>query len=84
MNGMMKMADAQNVYIPAHGKAVFEPGGYHMMLVNINKPIKPGDIVPITLHFQGDHSLMVKAQVKSQEDDDSSSPVATSMPKMKM
>jgi len=79
VNAMMIMADAENIHIPARGKVILQPDGLHMMLVNFKKPVKKGDIVPITLHFQGGSAMMVNAQVKSQEEEDSSS-----KPKMKM
>ena len=39
--------------LPA-GKAVtFEPGGYHFMLVDLKRPLKAGDTVPVTLVIEG-------------------------------
>ena len=49
------------------------------MLIGLKKPVNKGDIVPITLHFQDGSVIVVNAQVKIQQEDDSSS-----MPGMKM
>jgi len=79
MNGMMKMTMIPNLHIPAQGKAELSPGGFHIMLINLKKPVNKGDIVPITLHFQDGSVIVVDAQAKSQQEEDPSS-----MPGMKM
>jgi hypothetical protein len=66
MNGMMHMAMASHLNIPAQGNAALQPGGFHIMLINLKKPLHKGDIVPITLHFQGGGSIMVNADVRDQ------------------
>jgi len=78
-DGMMKMAMADSVAVPAQDKLILKPGGFHIMLINLKKALNKGDIVPITLHFQDGSSIIVKAEVKGQEADDSSS-----MPGMQM
>ncbi len=46
--GMMHMQAVESVALPA-GKAVtLAPGGYHVMLVGLAKPLKAGDKVPLT------------------------------------
>lgn len=66
MNGMMNMAMVSNVRIPALGRVVLKPGGFHIMLINLKKPVNKGDIVPITLHFQDGGSIMVMGNVRDQ------------------
>ena len=66
MNGMMHMAMMPNVRIPAMGKVTLKPGGVHIMLINLKKPVNKGDIIPITLHFQDGGSIMVNADVRDQ------------------
>jgi len=70
-NGMMNMAMVSNVHIPAMGKITLQPGGFHIMLINLKKPVNKRDIIPITLHFQDGSSIMVNAVVKIEEADDS-------------
>jgi len=78
-NGMMKMAMAAQLPIPAQGKVSLQPGGFHIMLINLKRAVNNGDIVPITLHFQDGSSIVVNARAKMQEADASSN-----MPGMKM
>lgn len=50
--GMMKMRAVDRIALPA-GKAVeLKPGGYHVMLMDLAKPLKEGDSVPLKLTFQ--------------------------------
>ena len=37
MNGMMKMAMVSNMHVPALGKVILQPGGFHIMLINLKK-----------------------------------------------
>jgi copper(I)-binding protein len=67
MNGMMHMAMAASLHIPALGKVSLRPGAYHIMLIDLKKPVNKGDTVPITLHFQDGSAIIVNAQVKPQE-----------------
>jgi len=66
MNGMMNMTMVSNVHIPPQGKVTLKPGGFHIMLINLKKPVNKGDIVPITLHFQDEGSIIVNADVRDQ------------------
>ncbi len=66
MNGMMNMAMAANVHVPAQGKVTLQPGGFHIMLINLKKPLNKGDIIPITLHFQDGSNITVNADVRGQ------------------
>jgi copper(I)-binding protein len=51
----MTMVDALTV--PAHGKAVLAPAGYHLMLMQASAPVKPGDTVKLTLTFTDGSTL---------------------------
>ena len=64
-NGMMHMAMAANIHIPALGKVSLKPGGFHIMLINLKKSVNLGDIVPITLHFQDGSDIVVNAKASS-------------------
>lgn len=66
---VMKMREVPAIELPA-GKAVdLKPGGYHVMLMDLPKPVKEGDTVPLTLVFEGQdgkrESLEVKAQARA-------------------
>jgi len=49
--GAMAMAQVQEVPIPAHADAVLEPGGYHIMLIELAEPLGQGQEIEVTLEF---------------------------------
>jgi len=49
---VMKMRQVPGVDVPANGRVVLKPGGAHLMFVNIKRPIKQGENVPVTLEFE--------------------------------
>lgn len=49
---VMKMRQVEGISLVA-GKAVeLKPGGYHVMLMDLNGQVKAGDMVPLTLEFE--------------------------------
>jgi len=65
---VMKMRAVPGVDLPA-GKAVdLKPGGYHVMLMDLKRPLKEGDNVEVTLTIEGKdqkrETLVVKAPVR--------------------
>jgi copper(I)-binding protein len=69
---VMKMRAIAGLDLPA-GKAVdLKPGGYHVMLMDLKKELKPGEIVPVTLMVEGAdkkrETLEVKATVRPLSD----------------
>jgi len=61
--GVMSMSRVDEIPIPAHGDAVLEPGGYHIMLINLLKPLTAGMDVEITLEFLNAGSQTITAAV---------------------
>ncbi len=53
------MVAVTHIDVPARGSATLAPGGYHIMLSHATRPIKPGDKVPLTLHFGTGSALQV-------------------------
>lgn len=52
-NGVMKMRPLDKGLAIEPGKTVkLAPGGYHLMLLDLRKPFKQGDKVPVTLEFE--------------------------------
>lgn len=51
-NGMMKMRQLDSLALPAKQEIVLGAGGDHLMLINLKKPLKAGDVVPLTLTVQ--------------------------------
>lgn len=63
-DGMMKMQKVDGADIPAGGTLAFAPGGYHLMLMGLKKPLADGERFPLTLHFQkaGDVKVDIAVQ----------------------
>lgn len=60
-NGMMKMQQVKYIEIPAHSTVELKPGGLHVMLLGLNKKLKPQDkIDAITLNFSDKSSIILK------------------------
>ena len=50
--------------IPAEGQVVLEPGGYHIMLIGLKKPLQPGDRFTLMLHFEHSDPINVEVEVR--------------------
>ena len=65
----MKMSAVDRVDLPAGKTVKLEPGGYHLMLVDLKQGLKAGDSVPLTLTFESNdktrQTLEIKAAVRS-------------------
>lgn len=59
-NGMSHMSPVRRITLPPRTAVKLAPGGYHLMLMHATHPVKPGDTVPITLHFANGSGLLVK------------------------
>ncbi len=55
--GVSRMTMVDALTVPAHGKAVLAPAGYHLMLMRAKAPVKPGDTVQLTLEFTDGSTL---------------------------
>lgn len=51
-NGMMKMRMLEMLDLPAGKLVKLEPGGFHLMLVDLKKPLKAGENIEIVLTFK--------------------------------
>ncbi len=51
-NGVMKMFPVDGVELPAGKPVKLAPGGYHVMLMDLQKPLNAGDKVPLKLTFE--------------------------------
>jgi copper(I)-binding protein len=49
---IMRMREVKGYEIPAKGSFELKPGGAHLMLVDIKKPFKDGDRIPVMLRFE--------------------------------
>jgi hypothetical protein len=49
---IMKMREVARIEVPAGRTVQLKPGGYHVMLIDILKPMSKGDVIPISLVFE--------------------------------
>ena len=62
--GMMTMQPLGSLPVPPRGVVEFKPGGMHVMLERLNRPLKPGDRLPLTLVFKRAGAVVVMAEVR--------------------
>lgn len=53
--------------IPAGGSVTLQPGGYHVMMMDVTADWQVGDEVPVTLEFTNNETVEVTAVVKARE-----------------
>jgi copper(I)-binding protein len=63
-NGVMRMFPVEQIEIPAGGTAELQPGGFHVMLIDLNKDLNAGDTVDLTLKFASGKEINVAAPVE--------------------
>ncbi len=65
-DGIMKMRAMPRLELPAGKPVLFAPGANHVMLLDLKKQAKPGDVVPITLKIEGKDKKVQSVEVKAQ------------------
>lgn len=65
-DGVMQMRAVEAVDIPANKVISLKPGGLHIMLIKVNKPINKGDSVPLTLTFETPDKRLFRVDVAAQ------------------
>jgi copper(I)-binding protein len=64
-DGMMKMRElADGLPIPAEGSVKLEPASYHLMFLDLKKPLKEGETFPATLTFERAGTVSVTFEVR--------------------
>lgn len=64
---VMRMREVGAIDLPKGKTVALEPGGFHLMLMNPNKPIAAGDVVPLTLVVESGgkrQTVEVKAEAR--------------------
>ncbi|QIB52179.1 copper chaperone PCu(A)C [Pseudomonas sp. OIL-1] len=61
--GLMKMQKAADLSIDAGESVTLEPGGYHIMLINLQQPLVDGEKFPMTLRFEQAGTVDVEVAV---------------------
>jgi len=65
---VMRMREVQSIDLPKGKTVSLEPGGFHIMLMNLPKPIAAGDVIPLTLVVESGgkrQTVEVKAQARA-------------------
>ena len=63
--GMMKMRAVPTLELRPGARLELQPGGYHLMLLDIKHPLKAGEKFPMTLTFERGGTLTVPVQVEA-------------------
>jgi hypothetical protein len=65
MNGVNMMHSVDAIVLPAGKPVELKSGGYHVMLMDLAKPAKPGDVVSITFTLEGAGGKRTQLEVKA-------------------
>ena len=60
---VVRMRPVEGYDIPAKGSLELKPGGAHLMFVDIKRPFKEGEKVPVTLRFERAGEMKVEFRV---------------------
>lgn len=63
--GMMAMARVATIPVPAGGEAVLEPGGLHIMLIDLAAPLVEGTTLEVELAFESGARVVVPFEVRA-------------------
>lgn len=64
VDNVMRMRRVQALELPAGKTVELKPGGYHVMLMELNGQIKAGDTIPITLTIENKDSRRETIELK--------------------
>lgn len=62
MDGMTTMKPLAGVDVPARGSALFQPGGKHAMLFDVDPAIRPGTAIPLRFRFASGTAVEAEAK----------------------
>lgn len=71
-DGMMRMRQVSGIPLPAGEAVTLEPGGYHVMLLDMPAMLEAGTEVDITLTFASGSKVIVTAEVRESTSGDMS------------
>ena len=63
--GVAKMKHLENIVVPGNGSLKLEPGGTHIMFMNLQNKLEENERYPVTLFFKGLGSLKIDFILKS-------------------
>jgi copper(I)-binding protein len=62
--GSMTMQEVESIDLPAGETVALEPGGFHIMLLDLVEPLEVGDTFEVTLTFASGATQVVTAEVR--------------------
>lgn len=62
--GVVKMLPVDSITIPAKQSVELAPGGLHIMLINLPKPLEAGKTIALELAFDNGTTLKIEAPIK--------------------
>ena len=63
-DGIMKMRHVDAIDIPSGASVRLEPGGLHLMLMEVSSPLEPGERISVTLAFERTGQLVLSVPVR--------------------
>lgn len=63
-SGKASMNEQKSVPAAAFRQTSFEPGGLHVMLMDLKQPLAAGEMLPLTLTFEKAGQVQIEAQVR--------------------
>ncbi len=65
-NNLMKMRPVPRLDLQPGQPVELKPGSYHVMLIDLNKPLSKGEVVPITLKVEGKDKKVENVELKAE------------------
>jgi len=81
-NGVMKMRPRPRLELPAGKTVVLKAGSYHIMLMELKRPFRSGDSVPLILTIEGRDRKISLKEVKAEVRDLAASKASPEMEHM--
>jgi copper(I)-binding protein len=61
---VMQMQPVEQIEVPAKGRVELVPGGYHLMLIGLQRELHPGERFPLVLRFEKGGEISVDVEVR--------------------
>jgi copper(I)-binding protein len=61
---VMRMVPVPRIEVPARGRTELKPRGLHLMLIDLKRDLKPGDVIKMTLRFEKSGEKVLTAIVR--------------------
>lgn len=66
--GMMQMREVESIAVPAGSPAVLRPGGKHLMVFDVKRPLRAGETIDFELQFDDGSVLVIGLPVRTPAD----------------